>query len=234
MMRATLLTLSFLASFAASAQEVLVAAASDLVPLERPLSEAFAAKTGIKANFSFGSSGMLAGQIRNGAPFDVYLSANEVFTTELAKIGFVLPETVRLYALGRVGLFGAKTVAELKRPEIRHIAIPNPKHAPYGVAAEEILSRAGVLELVRPKLVYGENVRQTFEYARSGNAEVCLTSWTLVKDAGGVLIHSSQHAPIRQSGGIVKGCTHPESARKFLEFLLSPAGRLVRAGLNVP
>ena len=179
---------------------------------------------------------MLAGQIRNGAPFDMFLSANEQYTSELASAGVLEPESVKLYALGRIGLFGVKTVAELKNPAIRHIAIPNPKHAPYGVAAEEILRRAGLLEALRPKIVYGENVRQTFEYARTGNAEACLTAWTIMKEFGGVLLPASQHDPVRQSAGIVKASRNRQAARQFLTFLLSPEGQtiLIHGGLNVP
>jgi len=223
-------------AFPLSAEDLLVAAAADLTPLEGSLQQAFAAKTGLKVRFAFGASGMLAGQIRAGAPFDLFLSANEAYTNELAQGGFLDRDSVRVYALGRVGLYGAKTVSELKHLNVRHIAIPNPKHAPYGVAAEEVLRRAGLLDLLRPKLVYGENVLQAFQYAQSGNAEVCLTSWTLLKDAGGVLIPASQHEPIRQTGGVVKGAAHVQAARAFMSFLTSVDGQtvLVRAGLDVP
>ena len=235
-MRKVILSLSFFNIFQLYADDLVVAAAADLRPLEKPLTEAYNRRSGHRVRFTFGSSGMLAGQIRNGAPYDLFLSANEQYTQELVSAGVLEPDSVRLYALGRVGLYGVKTVAELQNPGIQHIAVPNPKHAPYGVAAEEILRRAGLLETLRPKIVYGENVSQTFEYARTGNAEACLTSWTLVKDAGGVLIPASQHDPVRQSAGIVKGTRHAAAARDFLTFLLSPDGQtvLVRGGLNVP
>jgi molybdate transport system substrate-binding protein len=220
----------------ALATVLLIAAAADLVPLERDLSQAFEKKTGYQVRFTFGSSGMLARQIENGAPFDAFLSANEIYIKELADSGHLDASTVRLYAFGLLGLFGVKDLQDLTRPDIRHVAIPNPKHAPYGVAAEEVLRRAGILEAVRPKIVYGENVRQTFEYARSGNAEAALTSWTLVKDHGGMLLPDSMHAPIRQSLGLIKASRQPAAAKAFLDFVTSQEGVaiLTRYGLSAP
>lgn len=231
-----LASLCSVTTFCCAAQTLTIAAAADLAPLEQQLAQGFEAKSGGRIRFVFASSGRLAEQVRQGAPYDIYLSANDLYTQQLVKEDRLERETVRLYALGRVGLSGVKSLAELKRPEIRQIAIPNPKHAPYGVAAEEILRRTGLLDALRPKLVLGENARQTREYCRSGNADACLTAWTLSKDTGGLLLPASQHQPIRQSGGVVKGTPRPALARAFMDFLLSIEGQtlLVRAGLNVP
>jgi len=215
---------------------LLIAAAADLAPLEQELSQAFEKKTGIHLRFTLGSSGLLAQQIENGAPFDVYLSANEAFVKKLTETGILDGASVRTYALGRLGLWGVKDLQALASPSLRHVAIPNPKHAPYGVAAEEALRRLGLLEGLRSKIVYGENVRQTYQYARSGNAEAAITSWTLVLNEGGVLLPDTLHDPIRQSGAVVKSSRNAAEARAFLDFLASDEGRAIlrRYGLSEP
>lgn len=220
------------------AQELLVGAASDLIPVETALREGFQAHTGLQLRFSFGSSGMLARQVRSGAPYDVYLSANEQFVQALSADGLLLSDSVRVYAKGRLALWSAsgrvRTVKDLTGPEIRHIAIPNPQHAPYGVAAEQFLRKEGVWEQLRDRLVLAENVRQAFEYAKTGNADAVLTSWTLLFDKGGVLLPETGHAPIRQAGGVVRGTKNERAARAFLGFLAGAEGRkiLARFGLS--
>ena len=224
----------------AFAQELLVGAASDLSPLESAISGSFTAQSGIRLRFTFGSSGMLARQVRSGAPFDVYLSANEQFVQELAKDNLLVPESVRNYATGRVGLWSAsgkvRSIKELANPGVRHVAVPNPQHAPYGVSAEQILRQEGVWEQVQPKLVLAENVRQAFEYARTGNADAVLTSWTLLFDKGGILLPEPAKAVIRQTGAVVRGSKNEAAGRSFLEFLTGAEGRklLTRFGLFPP
>ncbi|HEY3442454.1 MAG TPA: molybdate ABC transporter substrate-binding protein [Paludibaculum sp.] len=239
-MAARLLLLLALLPLVSFSQELLVAAASDLTPLETPLHQSFEAASSVKLRFTFGSSGMLARQIRSGAPFDVYLSANEQFVRELAKEGLLLPGSVHAYATGRVGLWSQsgriRSVKDLAGAGVRQIAIPNPQHAPYGVAAEQILLQAGVLDQVRGKLVLAENVRQAFEYARTGNADAVLTSWTLLFDKGGILLPDSGHASIRQAGGVIQGTKNEQAGRAFLAFLAGAEGRklLARFGLFAP
>ncbi len=235
-----LLILSVLLSSSAAAQTITIAAAADLAPLETPLRTAFLTASSISVRFTFGSSGMLAHQIENGAPFDLYLSANESFVKELAGHGKLIPDTVQPYAIGRLGLWSSsgsfRTLNDLLKPEMRHLAIPNPRHAPYGAAAEQTLRKLGLWDRLEKKLVLGENVRQTYEYARTGNADAVLTSWTLLFDKGGVLLPDTDHTPIRQSGGVVRGCANEQAARAFLAFLVGPEGRrvLTRYGLSPP
>ncbi|MBI5282260.1 MAG: molybdate ABC transporter substrate-binding protein [Candidatus Solibacter usitatus] len=224
----------------ASPQSLTIAAAADLSPLENPLRTAFQSTSPATIRFTFGSSGMLAHQIRNGAPYDIYLSANEQLVTDLATAGLLLPDSVHPYATGRLALWSSSgrihSLSDLLQPSVRHIAIPNPDHAPYGVAARQTLQNQKLWTRLQPRIVLAENVRQAFEYARTGNADAVLTSWTLLHDRGGILISDSLHAPIRQSAGIVKGTPHEVAARAFLNFLLSPAGRsvLTRYGLFPP
>ena len=133
---------------------------------------------------------------------------------------------------GRDGT-GAGGAAECARAAL---ALANPAHAPYGAAAREFLERRGLWKAVEPKVVYGENVRQALQFAESGNADAAITAWSLVFDRGGVLLPDRDHAPIRQAGGVVTGRPHVAEARRFLEYLASPAARkiLEAHGFGVP
>ncbi len=174
---------------------------------------------------------MLARQIANGAPYDVYLSANERYVQQLLDSGDLLPETLRVYAFGRLGLWapggGIRTLEDLTAPAVRRIAMANPSHAPYGVAAKQALQRRGLWERLKPKIVLGENVRQAFQYAESGNVEAALTAWTFVARRGAMLIPEKWHEPIRQTGAVVSRSAHREIAREFLEFLAGNEGRQI-------
>jgi molybdate transport system substrate-binding protein len=188
---------------------------------------------GVQLRFTVGSSGMLARQIENGAPYDVYLSANERFVTELATRGMVLPGSVCVYTVGRLGLWSKdgkiRDLKQLTDPRVHHLAIPNPAHAPYGAAAKEALTRLGLWRALEGRLIYAENVRQAFEYASSGNAEAVITAWSMVFDRGGILIDASWHAPLRQSGAVVSTSKQPRTAQRLLDFLMSPRGQALFA-----
>jgi molybdenum ABC transporter, periplasmic molybdate-binding protein len=217
--------------------EILVASASDLAPMQQALADAFRVASGHSLRFVLGSSGMLARQIRNGAPYDVYLSANEEFVKELANSGHLLEDSVRVYGLGRVALWSRRpelrSLSKLDAESVRHISIANPAHAPYGLAARQALESQGLWKSLSPKIVYAENVRQAYEYARSGNADMTLTSWTLVFDKGGVLIPQEWHRPIRQVGGVVTRSTQREAALQFLRFLTSTPGQNILHSLGL-
>jgi molybdate transport system substrate-binding protein len=231
-----LLNFSVLLSSAAGppSPQILVAAAADLHPLQTALTKS----SPIQVVFTFAASGTLAQQIRHGAPYDVYLSANERFVKELADAGLLLRETVRVYAQGRLGLWSKsgriKTLQDLSSPSIRHIAIANPTHAPYGAAAKAALQNQRLWEQLEPKIVYGENVEQTFQYARSGNADAAITSWTLVFDKGGIQLPANLHPPISQSGGVVSTTRHKAEAIKFLQFLASEEGHSILERVGQP
>lgn len=218
-------------------QTLTVAAASDLSPLEPLLRQGF---PDADVTFTFSSSGVLARQIENGAPYDVFLSANESFMNQLIKRNKVLKEEVQVYAIGRIGLWaksGAiRKLADLDQPAVRVIAVANPQLAPYGQAAMAALTKAGLLEKVKDKLVFGENIRQAQQFAETGNADCAILSWSLIYDKGGYLIPDDQHpairqvaAPIRQKGRNTK------LAENFIRFLQSEAGRAIfaRHGFNL-
>lgn len=213
-----------------SGAEILIAAAADLAPSEAALTRLAPAG----AKFTFGSSGQIANQIRAGAPYDVYLSADIRLVRGLAAERKVDPATVTLYALGRVGLWSrsgkVRRLEDLRSPAVLQIAIANPDHAPYGVAARDILSRSGLWEAVKPRVVYGESVRQAMQFAASGNAEAALVAWSLVHDRGGVLIPSALHAPIEQAGAVVAWSKRAEEGRRFLNALAGEAGQSYLSG----
>ncbi len=217
----------------AKSAEILVAAAADLAPIERPLAEAFQRATGTQARFVLGASGMLSRQIRQGAPYDVYLSADEKLVAELAASGHLLKDTVRTYATGRLGLWSKKRgftrPDELRDNSLQHIAIANPAHAPYGAAAKQMLESQGLWKELEPRIVYAENVRQALQFAESGNADAVVTAWSLVAGRA-LLVPETLHPPIRQSGGVVASTKHAGEAGAFLEFLLGNPGRAILEG----
>jgi len=218
------------ATAANAAQPLLIAAASDLAPLTAAFEAGFARTNGVKVRFTLASSGSLARQIENGAPYDVFLSASDQYVKDLSRTGYVEPATVTVYALGRIALWSrdgsVRTLADLEKPQVKHIAIANPEYAPYGLAARQLLERRGLWNKISDKLVYAENVRQSLQYAESGNADAVITSWTLLKGSG-VLLPSESHDPIRQAGAVIKGSTQVDAARKFLVFLTSAEGRKI-------
>jgi len=196
----------------ATAADLLIAAASDLAPIAPKLEQTY----NEKIKFTLASSGSLKQQIENGAPFDIFLSANEQYVKDLAAEGLVTDSTV--YAIGRLGLYGVKSIDDLKN--VTHLAIPNPQHAPYGVAAKQALESKGLWKIVEPKIVYGENVRQALQFQESGNADAVITSWTLLIGKG-LLLPAEWHSPILQTGAVVKSSAQIDTARRFLAFLRS-------------
>ena len=212
---------------AAAPEPMRIAAASDLAVAEQDLMRSSPVKD---VRFAFGSSGVLARQIRSGAPFDVFLSASEEYVKQLADGGDIERASICVYALGRVGLWSkdglVRSLPDLLSPRVKHVAIPNPLHAPYGIAAKAALESRGVWKAVEPKIVYGENVRQALQFAESGNADAVLTSWTLLHGRG-VLLPAEWHAPVRQAGGVLAASKRKSEARRFLAFLLSDAGQAI-------
>ena len=210
-------------------QELLIAAASDLIAVQRPLEDAWLQQSDLRLRFTFGASGMLAQQIAAGAPYDLFLSADEARVKELAASGALIKDSVVRYAYGRLALWSkggrAGSLSDLLSAAILHIAIANPTHAPYGAAARQALEKSGLWTQLAAKIVYGESVRQAMQYVESGNVEAAIVAWPLVSDRGGVLLPARLHDPIRQTGGIVKTSKNPVAAHRFLEFLLSPEGR---------
>jgi molybdate transport system substrate-binding protein len=216
-----------------TAADLQIAAASDLAGVRVALSTAFEKETGKKVRVTLGSSGLLSKQIENGAPFDVFLSANERYVTDLVKSGQVVKGSVKAYATGTLGLWSwSGKIRKLEDlGQAMHIAIANPQHAPYGAAAKEALEKQELWASLQKKIVYAENVRQALQYAESGNADAVLTAWPLLLDKpGAVQLPAAWHQQIRQSGGVVAASKQTALASRFLQFLVDGAGAGILRG----
>src|SRR6266480_2040429 len=225
--------------------EITVAAASDLTPAFEELGREFQAAHSIKVVFSFGSSGLLEKQIENGAPMDVFAAANMDYIDQLDKKGLIVPGTRAIYARGRITLWTPKDsplhiekVADLTSAAVKRIAIANPDHAPYGMAAREALQKAGVWETIKPKVIYADNIRQTLQFAQTGNVDVAIAalSLSLQSDGRWVLIPEQLHKPLDQAFALIKGTKNEKAAREFAVFINGPQGRLImrKYGFTLP
>ena len=206
-----------------------VAAAADLSKVTAELGQAFEkANPTIQVRFVSGASAMLAQQIENGAPYDVFMSANVQFVDQLATEGKVAPGAV-VYATGRLAILwrdGKRhEIKDLTRDWVRFVALANPKLAPYGVAAQQALEHEHLWEQIQPKVVYGENVRQTLQLFDSGNADAVLTSDGLVSERNPQLIPAEWHRPIVQKAGVVAASAKQKDASLFVRFLLGPTAQ---------
>ena len=217
-------------------QPLRVAAAADLAHAFAEITPAFTAHNPADVKLTLGSTGLLARQIQQGAPFDLFLAANSAYADQVVKAGACDGATEDKYARGRIVIWvkgegGAQlTLASLADPRFKHIAIANPEHAPYGAAAKEALTKAGVWAQVEGRLVYGENVQQTFELAQSGNADVAIVGLSLaIGSAGGSwsLVDEAGYTPIDQSLVVCKHGTNAAGAQKLADFLKSPAGHMI-------
>ena len=195
----------------------------------------------------YGSSGKFQAQIRQGAPFDLYFSADIAYPRALKEEGFAASEA-QPYAVGRIVLWstsrdaGRMTLADLADPAIRKVAIANPKHAPYGKRAEEALRAAGVWDKVEDKLVYGENVAQAAQFVQTGNAQAGIVALSLAlspelaKQGGYALIPDKLHQPLEQGFIVTKRADGNLLAQAFARFMAEQAARaiMVRYGFVLP
>ena len=237
---------------AAQAQTVpTVAAASDLKFALEAVAVQFKQATGQSLRLVFGSSGHFKTQILQGAPFHLFMSADEQFVFELADAGKT-EDRGRAYAVGRIGILVPPgsllkpdgelqdLAAALKDGRLRKFAIANPQHAPYGTRAQEALRHAGLWSAIQPRLVYGENVSQTAQFAVSGSTQGGIVAQSLAlapavaKTGRFALIPEAWHQPLRQRMVLVKGA--PPAARAFYDHLSTPAAQaiLVRYGFAMP
>jgi molybdate transport system substrate-binding protein len=230
--------------------EVRVAAAADLKFAMDEMVGQFEGQTGTKVNVVYGSSGNFLAQIQNGAPFDLFFSADMNYPKELEAAGLAEPGTLCKYATGRIVIWisadagvdvaGEKWAALLK-PEVRKIAIANPDHAPYGRAAVAALKNAGIYDRVKSKLVYGENISQATQFVQSGNAQAGIIALSLaispgMKDGKSWEIPSEMYPPIEQGAVLLANGKNKQQARTFLDLVKSAEGRatLEKFGFTVP
>jgi molybdate transport system substrate-binding protein len=227
-----LLAIGLLTAVPTFAQQIKVAAAANLQSVIPVLQKDFKLKTGVDIEPIVGSSGKLVAQIKNGAPFDVFLSADMDFANTLYKDGFATKAPV-VYALGNLIICSSKELGFerweriLLTPLIKKVAIANPAVAPYGQAASELLKRKGILDNIKSKTVYGESISQVNTYITTGVVDVGFTTQALVKDPANKtklfwkMIDPKEYAPIQQGMVILKhGATNAE-ADKFYRYLLS-------------
>jgi molybdate transport system substrate-binding protein len=234
----------------AGADEVTVAAAADLTFAFKDVAAQFQEQSGTQVKLSFGSSGNFFSQIQNGAPFDLFFSADLSYARKLADAGLAEPGSLYEYAIGKIVLWvpsGSKLdlstgLHVLNDPAIRKIAIANPEHAPYGRAAVEAMRHEGVYDPIKDKLVLGENISQTAQFVQSGNADIGIIALSLamapgMKEHGRYLeIPAADYSPIEQGAVILKSSRKKDLARKFLTFLKTPAtaALMERYGFAIP
>jgi len=228
-----------------AATTLVVYAAADLQMAFSEIKPLFEKATGARVTLVMGSSGNLAKQIGHGAPADVFFAANESFVDDLKAAGAIIPQTRALYAQGRIVLAApkksaaaARELADLLKPEVRRVAIANPAHAPYGRAAQEALERAGVWEKVKPKLVYGENIRHALQFVETGAVEAGVVALSIA-DVPGITyaaIDPRLYAPLNQVAAVVKRSPHPDLGAAFIQFVNGTEGRpiLKRYGFLLP
>jgi molybdate transport system substrate-binding protein len=219
-----------------SGGELTVAAAADLTPPFEEIGREFESAHKTKVVFVFGSTGMLTRQIEYGAPMDVFAAANVSYIDELEKQDLIIPDSKEVYARGRITLWTTddsnlrlQGIADLARPEVQRIAIANPDHAPYGLAARQALENAQVWDRVKPKLVYADNIRQTLQFAETGNVDVAIVALSLSVQSKGrwSLIPEELHQPIDQALAIMKSTKNEPAAREFAAFVKGPQGQAI-------
>lgn len=234
----------------ATAQEFTVAAAADLQFAMQEMSTRFQQKTGNHIKVIYGSSGNFAQQIQNGAPFDMFFSANLDYPKHLEASGLTEPDSFYQYARGRIVVWVPNDsqvdvhsgMQSLLAPSVKKITIANPQHAPYGKAAVSAMEKAGVYDKVKDKLILGENISQAASFVVSGSADVGIVALSLalspnMKDKGRYAdIPNTDYPPIEQACVILRSSKNPAVARAFLEFVKTDAIKdlLRNYGFEVP
>jgi molybdate transport system substrate-binding protein len=236
---------------AAHERPLTVAAAADLkFAFDDILKDFLSTRPDLDVRITYGSSGNFVAQISNGAPFDVFFSADVDYVRQLRAKGLILPESEFIYAVGRIVLWVPRSspldpnqgLVVLRAPSVRRIAIANPRHAPYGRAAEAAMKAMKVYEAVRSKLVFGENVAQAAQFVESGAADVGIialslaSSPALTNDGRFWEVPLTAYPRMEQGGAVLKRTRDPEAARALTAFVLGSSGRatLKRFGFSLP
>jgi len=231
-----------LATVSAFAAEVQVAVAANFTAPVQVIAAQFEKDTGNKVLASFGATGQFYAQIKNGAPFEVFLAADDTTPAKLESEGQIVAGSRFTYAIGALALWSATdgyvdaNGDVLKRNEFKHIAIANPKTAPYGLAATQVLDKLGLTQTLAPKIVEGQNISQAQQFVATGNAELGFVALSQIYKNGKVtsgsawLVPESLHDPIRQDAVILsKGADNP-AARAFIDYLKGPkAAEVIQA-----
>ncbi len=233
-----------------AADEINVAAASDLTFAMKELGANYEKQTGTVVKVTPGSSGNFFSQIQNGAPFDLFFAADIDYPKKLEAAGFGEPGTLYQYATGKIVLWVpagskldvSKGLAILSDPSVRKIAIANPKHAPYGRAAVAAMTKQGIYEKLTNKLVFGENISQTAQFVESGNADAGIIALSLalapaMADKGKYFeVSQDLYPPLDQGAIVIKASPKKEQAKQFLAYLKAPesVALMQRYGFKLP
>jgi molybdate transport system substrate-binding protein len=230
----SLLALGLIFTSGAIADEVKVAVAANFTAPIQALAPAFEKATGHKLVASFGATGQFYAQIKNGAPFDVFLSADDSTPAKLEKEGDSVPGSRFTYAIGSLVLWSADagyldgTDSALKAGQFKHLSIANPKAAPYGLAATQVLDKLGLSEAFKGKLVEGQNITQAHQFVSTGNAELGFVALSQVYQDGKVtsgsawIVPDAMYDPIRQDALILKQGANNPAATALVEYLKGP------------
>jgi molybdate transport system substrate-binding protein len=214
----------------AAADEIRIAVASNFAGAIEQLAERFQTKTGHKVTLAFGSTGKHYAQIKNGAPFDAFFAADVERPELLEREGVALPGTRFTYAVGKLVLWSPQQAyvdtagKVLGQGDFRHLALASPKLAPYGKAAQQVLLALGLWDSLQGRTVRGENIGQTFQFVKSGNAELGFVAYSQIKNPDGAMegsfweVPQSLYEPIKQQGVLLK---EGEVARAFMTFVKS-------------
>jgi len=238
------------ASGFAQKKQIRVAAAADLQTVMPEIARAYETRAGTNVQVVYGSSGNFYAQIRNGAPLDVFFSADNEYPRKLEEAGFAEPRSAVIYGLGRIVLWmpanaGCNPESEgwkcLVNPEVRKIAVANPGHAPYGRAAVAALQKAGIYNEIRTKLVFGENISQAAQFVESGNAQAAILAYSLTSSPGlrggrKWEIPKETYPWIEQAVVVLKSTKDKVSAQDFVKFVTKGQGRelLAKFGFQPP
>jgi molybdate transport system substrate-binding protein len=246
--------LLFLASLVLSsgvaARELYIAAAADLIYCLDDVNRAFQqAHPSVRLKVSTGSSGNFYAQIRNGAPFDVFMSADLLYPRKLIEAGMADSSTLLRYAIGRIALWTLDSkldisdgLKSLTQPSVHRVAIANPAHAPYGQAARAALQHDGLWDTIAPKLIKGDNIAQTAQFVQTGNADVGIVALSLLKsprlaNLGHYVVIPQDKFPTLEQGAVItrQGLRNP-LAYQYMAFLASPPARAIfeRYGFMLP
>ncbi|WP_296231658.1 molybdate ABC transporter substrate-binding protein [uncultured Pseudomonas sp.] len=238
----SLLALGLIFTSGAIADEVKVAVAANFTAPIQALAPAFEQATGHKLVASFGATGQIYAQIKNGAPFDVFLSADDSTPAKLESEGDTLPGSRFTYAIGSLVLWSADanyldgTDAALKAGQFKHLSIANPKAAPYGLAATQVLDKLGLSDAVKSKLVEGQNITQAHQFVSTGNAELGFVALSQVYKDGQVssgsawIVPDDMYDPIKQDAVILKQGANNPAATALVEYLKGPeAAKVIKS-----
>ncbi|MBN9307881.1 molybdate ABC transporter substrate-binding protein [Devosia sp.] len=229
------LALAALMTVSAPAAEISAAVAANFTKPAEELGKTFTARTGDTVAFSFGATGQLYTQLSQGAPFEVFLAADDKRPALAVQEGFGVAGTVFTYAVGKVVLYSPNIdvtdgAAVLKANAFRHLAVADPRTAPYGAAGMQVLDRLGLTETVTARIVTGENISQALQFIESGNAELGFVALSQVVDKPATQVWrvpAEDYAPIRQDAVLTTAGAGDPAARAFLQFLQGDEGRAI-------